>query len=292
MVRVISDQVIDITRMRPGQIAVVCGDDGLIDETRVTELEDDAQRAGTTMALLVADAWKISSEKYKDALTSALGERQAIEAGARDLINKIVRSWAQGMGRSYAGGEAGVGGGRRGTAGQQPVDSESFDFVASACLRFIRDPDAFGHTKGSAKHAEAVKVIRPPLQAALECEVGGPWSMAATTAGDSDEEEDPERAAAAAGDMTTRKVYALLKECHAALMIRQLRNQSAAHPLRSSDPETRERMLQLFRRAVAERAPLLSGFKTLAKAAVGHVELSHAALARREAGAGAGETVV
>jgi hypothetical protein len=72
--------------------------------------------------------------------------------------------------------------------------------------------------------------------------------------------------------MSTKMFNLLVEECYRALLLRQSRNQSAAHPLYRSDMEAHELMLNLYNRAVKKRLPVISGFYHLASAAVKHVE--------------------
>ncbi len=144
----IATAVIDTADKRPGNTE--CLYDGSI----VTQISIDVERAGSTVALLVADAWKILCTRYKAALLRELGKKGSEEAN--DLINMVVKDWAQGYGRSYKDDENNV---------------EAFDFTAAACISFIEAPETFGHTAGSTRHKAAIKMLEKPLRAAFESEI-------------------------------------------------------------------------------------------------------------------------
>jgi hypothetical protein len=110
--------------------------------------------------------------------------------------------------------------------------------------------------------------MRRPLQKAFETETPGAWA----DPNDEGEFVLEDEAESSSNNMSTRRFNILLRECSAALKARQQRNQSAAHPLHNSDQETRNKMLDLYRKAVAARLPIIDGFINLAKASVPHVE--------------------
>jgi hypothetical protein len=224
------------------------GDDNFVtthvarDARRGTHVSNDIERAGSTVALLVADAWHISSMRYKSTLLESL---RVESAGVSDLMNGIVKCWGAGQGRSY----------RSYQDDESTIAREVFDFAATAYLAFVNDPEQFGWKKGSAEHAAAVKALRRPLQKAFEAE-------ADQTLGGVLEHES--------------RIDILLHECSAALKVRQHRNRHEAHghtlPLHYSDPKYRRLMRDLYERAVDARLPIMGGFVSLARASVSHVD--------------------
>lgn len=82
--------------------------------------------------------------------------------------------------------------------------------------------------------------------------------------------------------MSTRRFNIMLRECAAALRVRQHRNRSAAHPLHSSSVADCKAMRDLYKKAVAARLPILAGFVNLAKASVSHVDEELSSRASKE----------
>ena len=257
-VRVVSEKVMRISEVPPGSTALVCDSDGDLEEQPLDQIAIDIERAGSTVALLVADAWKISSLRFKAALLRALrGE----PAEVSDLMDRLVKCWGAGQGRSYRDSDK-----EDGDVGA--IAREAFDFTATAYLTFVKEPQQFGWKMGSSPHTAAVAAMRRPLQKAFETETPGAWA----DPNDEGEFVLEDEAESSSNIMPTRRFNILLRECSAALKARQQRNQSAAHPLHNSDQETRNKMLDLYRKAVAARLPIIDGFINLAKASVLHVE--------------------
>eukprot|EP00955_Chlamydomonas_euryale_P034245 349731-Chlamydomonas_euryale.AAC.3 len=261
-VRLVSDTIIPISEMPPGSTALVCDANGDLElqpsSFELAQITIDIERAGSTVALLAADARKISSMRYKSALLQAL-RTEGVEVV--ELMERMVECWGKGQGRSYTDRDEDENG-HTGT-----IARTTFDFTASAYYAFMKDPQQFGWNASSNVHAAAVKAMRKPLKKAFETEMPGPWAEPSGEEGfvvDGDDDGGK--------GMSTKLFNILIKECSAALKIRQQRNQYAAHPLDSSDPEARAQMLNLYRKAVAAPMPIVDSFMHLAKTAIRHVE--------------------
>jgi hypothetical protein len=267
-VRVVSDKVMRLSELPPGSAALICNSDGVIEEQHVRQIAIDIERAGSTATLLVADAWTISSLRYKAALLSAL---RAEPSKVADLMDRVVKCWGEGQGRSYKDG----GGSDDNHVGA--TAREAFDFTATAYLTFVKEPSHFGWSPGTPQHTAAVAAMRRPLQKAFEAETSGQWAEA-TDKGFVLEEDGTE-----SNNMPTRRFNVLLRECSAALKVRQQRNRSGAHPLHISDSDARKKLFDLYREAVAASLPIIGGFINLAKASIPHVEEAIANVVERDA---------
>jgi hypothetical protein len=267
-VRLVSDGVIDINDMPPGSTAIVCDDDGRFGEDQITELEREIERAGSTAAMLAAEAWKISSWRFKEALVSALGKE---DKAIVNLLDDIVKAWGEGAGASYR--------------SNCDVKNEGFDFTVAAFLSFASEPGRFGWERAPTEHKTAVERLRRPIRSALESETPGVWAREQPDVGEGEgfAMEDAGEEPGNKTDMKTRMFNILTKECVAALKVRQARNHGAGHPLSSSDADTRACMHALYRRAVAAKLPILEDFLHLAKVSLKHVEHELDEQARKEA---------
>ena len=262
--------------MKPGEMAVECSDDGSINEQVLvlTQIALDVEEGGSTVPLLVAGAWEMSSLYFKSALLRAL-QRGPPEVS--DLMDRLVKCWGSGQGRTHRDSQA-----EDGFMGA--VAREPFDFTATAYSAFVNEPEQFGWAKGTSPHKAAVSAMRRPLQDAFESETSGAWSEA----GDGFVlEDDADDGGDVGSAMSTRRFKAMLRECSAALKVRQHRNQAAAHPLLNSVPNARTEMLDMYRKVVAARTPIVRGFINLAKASIAHVEQEQANRATRDRAANA-----
>jgi hypothetical protein len=266
-VRVLTVAVVDAIDMNPGELAVECNHDGSINEHVLTQIALDVEEGGSTVPLLVADAWKISSIYFKTALLGAL---QRGPTKVAHLMDGLVKCWGSGQGRTYRDSQA-----EDGIVGA--VAREPFDFTATAYSTFVNEPEQFGWAKGTPQFKAAVSAMRRPLQDALESETSGAWSEHSDGFVLEDEADDGGGSA-----MSTRRFNAMLRECSAALKVRQHRNQAAAHPLFNSIPNARTEMLDMYRKVVAARTPIVRGFINLAKASIAHVEKELAKRAERD----------
>lgn len=271
-VRVVTDAVVDASDMNPGELAVECNLDGSINEHVLTQIALDVEEGGSTVPLLVADAWKISSIYFKTALLGAL---QRGPPKVAHLMDGLVKCWGSGQGRTYRDSQA------EEDCIEGAVAREPFDFTATAYSTFVNEPEQFGWAKGTPQFKAAVTAMRRPLQDALESETDGAWSEHSDGFVLEDEADDGGGSGSGSA-MSTRRFNAMLRECSAALKVRQHRNQAAAHPLFNSIPNARTEMLDMYRKVVAARTPIVRGFINLAKASIAHVEQELAKRAVRD----------
>jgi hypothetical protein len=238
--------------------------DGAKAMRRISALESDSDRiaadvqraGGSSVAQLVAEAWDVSSLRFRAALLRAMRDERA---EACDLMDRMVECWGEGQGRSYRHEDTGGG-----------VAREAFDFTATAYLAFVEEPRQFGWEAGSSPHAAAVAAMRRPLQKAFASAIRvdpDPGSGSGSSGGSSSSGSSSSSSGSAADGVP---FGTLLRECSAALKVR--RHRAGRHPLRSSDPAARAEMLDLYRQAVAARLPIIDGFVHLARASVPHVE--------------------
>lgn len=266
-VRVITQAVVNASDMKSGEMGIECSDDGSINEQVLTQIALDVEECGSTVPLLVADAWKISSLYFKSALLRAL---QRGPSEVSNLMDRLVKCWGSGQGQTYRNSQAE-------DSAMGAVAREPFDFTATSYLTFVNEPEQFGWAKGSRQHKAAVLAMRCPLQEAFESETSGAWSEASDGFVLEDEADD-----GGGTSMSTRRFNTMLRECAAVLKVRQHRNQTAAHPLFTSVPNSRMEMFAMYRKVVAGRTSITRGFINLAKASIAHVEKELAKRAARD----------
>jgi hypothetical protein len=230
------------------------------------QLAYDIECAGTTPALLVAHAWQIAGRHFKGLLITALDSPDC-RPRARRLLDDIVRSWAYGGGSSYRG-EGGSSGGN--------IEREAFEFTATAYMSFADTPEEFGDwIKGSDVHNEAVKALRAPLQRAFEGVIPGKWSAPADGGVGLG-------GGGGSGGMSLELFDTLLRECRVALKLQQLlSSDESTNPLWCSDKSTRDTTLDLLRRTVIQRMPIVTRVANLATASVPLVERELAKIMKR-----------
>lgn len=232
----------------------------------------------TTLTLVAAEVWKLSSKNYKSSLLSHL---QAPESkGVALLLDQLVAFWTGMQSRGNAtlqplwddnedGGSSAEsnscssGRGDAETGSHLPaLRRESFDVVVATFQDFRHQPAQFGWIAGDQRHNKAVGRIADAIRSAFEAEMDGPWQQS-----DDWLHDEPPLAS-----MPEDLFEALLSECGRALDLRQLRNTSSAHPFDHPNPEVRQRVLELFKEEVSAGSGVISGMGRLAVAAIGHVE--------------------
>eukprot|EP00798_Chlamydomonas_sp_ICE-L_P008930 gene8930-3814_t len=203
----------------------------------------------------------------------ALDVEEALQRGPSEvsnLMDRLVKCWGSGQGQTYRNSQAE-------DSAMGAVAREPFDFTATSYLTFVNEPEQFGWAKGSRQHKAAVLAMRCPLQEAFESETSGAWSEASDGFVLEDEADD-----GGGTSMSTRRFNTMLRECAAVLKVRQHRNQTAAHPLFTSVPNSRMEMFAMYRKVVAGRTSITRGFINLAKASIAHVEKELAKRAARD----------
>jgi hypothetical protein len=248
-----------LTQMPPGSISLVVDDDGKLQEEEILDLYRKIEESGTTPLMLVADAWKSFSIDLKESLLKVL--KSVKDLRVPELLAAIVRKWGEMQGRDYRADP---------TATSACLNTETFEYIASAFRCFSNSPSVFGWPSGP-KHEATVHGIRAVLKAAFEMEIIGRWVAAADTVEWLDEEEATQ-SGKTQRVMSTRLFNILIEECYQVMQLRHNRN-NGAHPMVIHDTVRMQKMLELFKQLTNNHAPAVSRFVHLAKAAHHHNKL-------------------
>ena len=290
-VRLLAAEVTEASELQAGYEAVLTDGGGAIcgPPSRHERFGD----LGTTPALVVAEAFKLSFTHYKASHVSAL--EMLGSKGERVLVfhDQVIKTWLHLQGlrnaavrRSLCDDEAATGSASASASGRSSrdgdssggsrwpaLDRESFEVAVAAFKAFREEPHLFGDWRaGSELHTKAVTSMAYGIRSAFEVEVAGPWQQP------SDDWLQP-----ADSQMPGEMFETLLSECNNALALRHLRNSTLAHPFSNPDPEVRQQLFELFREEVAdEGGRVVSKMRHVAVAAVAHVESMLARAAANE----------
>ena len=214
------------------------------------------EQRGTTAVMVVAEAWKLSSKAYKETLLQKL-----LDSKEGELLDMLVLLWNKRKSRRSPTGEVKSDSvGATSSRNFPYLRKEAFDVCAAAFLTFADDPKLFRMSQGG-RHEELVNSLIDAFRSAFESEIQGPWSASAGASW----------ILSAEVTMPSETVMKLLRECCAALVVRDARNSNVGHPFRGPNAVMRESIFRLYETAVSIDLPLLRGFPTLAKAAITHV---------------------
>lgn len=228
----------------------------------------DFDRVGTTPGILLAEAWKLSSQHWKATLLSLLSMGSSDQRIGM-LLETVTASWVHAYGgtcysEAAEDGIVAVAGGDIGTNNAMAwptLKRESFDVIVSSFQLFRQEPESFGWCHDSC-HQRAVDHLATALRTAFQAEIDGPWREGQ----DNGWLNEPTTAV-----MAQDEFDAVVNECLTALKVRRLRNNNGAHPFKSPDPEVRQEMLRLYIAASTSRHPVFQGMERLAQAAIPHV---------------------
>ena len=282
MVRLLAAEVISASELPAGVEAVLADGGGMIcgPPSRLQRFAD----LDTTLALVAAEALKLSCTYFKSSLISHLQSLGAKGELVLVFLNEVVIIWLHLQRRRRAArsplracDEGASSSGHNsddansGSSRWPALNRESFDVAVAAFKAFRDQPALFGAgwIAGSQPHTNAVRGMADAVRSAFEAEVDGPWQQQQQQRSDEDWLDNKEPVPTHMPDIMFE---ALLSECSNALSLRQLLNESLAHPFDHPDPEVRQQVFELFKEEVAEGGRVVSNIRLLAVVAIGHVE--------------------
>ena len=245
----------------------------------------------TTPALVAAEALELSCTYFKSSLIGHLQSLGDSGVSILEFLDELVTTWLHLQQRRRCArsslracdegtnstntntntGHSRCDGANNGSSQWPAVNRESFDVAVVAFSLFRDKPGLFGPdwTAGSQFHIKAVESMTDAFRSAFEAEIHGPWQHQQNHSDEGDwllgdEELVPAR-------MPETMFETLLSECSDTLSLRQLRNESLAHPFDHPDPEVRQQVFELFKEEVAEGGRVVGKMPLLASAAIGHV---------------------
>ena len=282
MVRLLAAEVTSASELPAGVKGIAADGGGVICEppSRLQRFAD----LDTAPALVATEALRLSCTYFKSSLISHLNALGAKGVLVLEFLDEVVAIWLHLQRRRHAarsplreGDEVDEGtsasssghnsqdGANSGGSKWPALNRESFDVVVAAFTVFRDQPALFGAdwSAGSPPHINAVGGMADALRSAFEAEIDGPWQQQQQQRSD-DEWPVPTH-------MPESMFEALLSECSIALSLRQLRNESVAHPFDHPDLEIRQQLFELFKEEVTEGGRMVSKMRLLAEVAIGHV---------------------
>ena len=314
-VRLLDADVFAGSSLEPGRQGLLVDDSGNV--LQADDINFTLESYGTTLVMVAAEAWKVSSVHFNGALLRSLAmkpkeaklldgivaaelvlresERGGEDAGAVDAgstggaptvdCNALAGSTGRGpvVGAVDSGVSVSASGGTSSSANRPTsglnsnLNKESFDFIVSAFYHFWTEPVCFDWNSDD-RHVEAVWKLSLSIAEAFQSQLDQPSRQGGNWLEETDDALAP---------MAADEFRGLVAECCAAHDMREQCNcgtpPRGSHPFHGRTAAQREMIFEVYQQAVYSKDPRLQRFPRLAAEAVKFVREELDTIAKRSA---------